>query len=188
MWSAHYSCQILIELEFAGQVFEKYSNIEYEEHPSTWSHVTSWRQTDVTNLKVAFHSFTEAPKNFFHWHYSPLWVLACRTMSFIFSYLPPTLSIFSFPALEDLFLLLPPKNKLHLFSLPWMSSCVSYKWKCVSSGMSCRVIWQCVWAFRRNLFAVFNIVKWFSLVETYRCLGKTSCLNWEASVLYLQCS
>ena len=95
---------------------------------------------------------------FFHWHYSPLWALACRTISFhffpichqlypsshsqhlkisfdflfpsfpgsssfsssigttahcglwpveqcpsIFSYRPPTLSIFSLPALEDLF-------------------------------------------------------------------------------------
>ena len=49
---------------------------------------------------------TPAPHFFFHWHYSPLWALACRTMSFqFFSYLPPTLSIFSLPALEDLFLL-----------------------------------------------------------------------------------
>jgi hypothetical protein len=40
-----------------------------------------------------------------HWHYSPLRALACRTMSFHFAYLPPTLSIFSLPALEDLFLL-----------------------------------------------------------------------------------
>ena len=31
---------------------------------------------------------------FFHWHYSPLWALACRTMSFhFFSYLPPTLHL-----------------------------------------------------------------------------------------------
>ena len=38
-------------------------------------------------------------------YYSPLWALACRTMSFHFCYLPPTLFIFSLPALEDLFLL-----------------------------------------------------------------------------------
>ena len=46
-----------------------------------------------------------AARNFFFlWHYSPLWSLACRTMSFhFFSYLPPTLPIFSLPALEDLF-------------------------------------------------------------------------------------
>jgi hypothetical protein len=30
---------------------------------------------------------------FFHWHYSPLWVLACRTRSFHFSHPSPTLSI-----------------------------------------------------------------------------------------------
>jgi hypothetical protein len=30
---------------------------------------------------------------FFHWHYSPRWALACRTRSFHFSYLSPTLSI-----------------------------------------------------------------------------------------------
>jgi hypothetical protein len=29
---------------------------------------------------------------FFHWHYSPLWALACRTRSFHF-FLSPTLSI-----------------------------------------------------------------------------------------------
>ena len=55
----------------------------------------------------------------FHWHYSLLWALACRTMSIIFSYLPPTLSIFSLPALEDLFLL-----PLYIFSwfFPFFSS------------------------------------------------------------------
>jgi len=37
---------------------------------------------------------------FFHWHYSPLWALAVEQCSSIFSYLPPTLSIFSLPALE----------------------------------------------------------------------------------------
>ena len=40
---------------------------------------------------------------FFHWHYSPLCVLACRTISFHFS-LSPTLSIFSLSALEYLFI------------------------------------------------------------------------------------
>ena len=46
------------------------------------------------------------PFFFFHWHYSPLWALACRKYPSIFPYLSPTLSIFSLPALEDLFLLL----------------------------------------------------------------------------------
>jgi len=42
---------------------------------------------------------------FFRWRYSPLWALACRTIFLHFS-LSPTFSIFSLPALEDLFLLL----------------------------------------------------------------------------------
>jgi hypothetical protein len=42
---------------------------------------------------------------FFHWHYSPLWVLACQTM-FLRSVLSSALSIFSLPTVEDLFLLL----------------------------------------------------------------------------------
>ena len=82
---------------------------------------------------------------FFHWHYSPLWAVACQTMSFHFflsannslhlltpstsssigttahcglwpvelcpsnfSYLPPTLSIFSLPALKISFYFLFP--------------------------------------------------------------------------------
>ena len=64
---------------------------------------------------------------FFYWHYSPLWALACRTMSFhFFPYLLPTLSIFSLPALEDLFLL-----PLSIFSwvFPFFSSLLVLKWR-----------------------------------------------------------
>ena len=65
---------------------------------------------------------------FFHWHYSPLWALACRTVSFHFS---PSLSIFSLPALEDLFLLpLSIFSWVSLFSslpvLEWRSFWASY--------------------------------------------------------------
>ena len=42
---------------------------------------------------------------FFHWHYSPLWALTCRTMSFNFLPTCHQLSPISLPALEDLFLL-----------------------------------------------------------------------------------
>ena len=49
--------------------------------------------------------------SFFHWHYRPLWALACRTTSFHF-FLLPTLSIFSFLALEISFYFLFP-------SFPW---------------------------------------------------------------------
>jgi hypothetical protein len=40
---------------------------------------------------------------FFHWHYSPLWPV--EQYPSIFPNLSPTLSIFSLPTLEDLFLL-----------------------------------------------------------------------------------
>ena len=72
----------------------------------------------VSNIRIVF---------FFHWHYSQLWALACRTMSFhFFSYLPPTLSIFSLPALEDLFLL-----HLSIFSwnFPFFSSLPVLEWR-----------------------------------------------------------
>jgi hypothetical protein len=36
-----YSCQILIKLEFCGQIFEKYSNIEFHENSSSGSQKTS---------------------------------------------------------------------------------------------------------------------------------------------------
>jgi len=54
---------------------------------------------------------------FFRWRYSPLWALACRTIPLHLS-LSPTFSIFSLPALEDLFLLL-------LSSLSWVFLFVS---------------------------------------------------------------
>ena len=41
---------------------------------------------------------------FFHWHYNPLWALACRTMSFHFL-LSATNYLHLLPALEDFFLL-----------------------------------------------------------------------------------
>ena len=56
---------------------------------------------------------------FFHWHYSPLWAWPVEKCPFIFSYLPPTLSIFSLSVLEHLFLL-----PLSIFSwvFPFFSS------------------------------------------------------------------
>ena len=59
----------------------------------------TWRSLSTSSFQSNTAIF------FFHWHYSPLWALACPTVPFHFSHLPPTLSIFSLPALEDLFLL-----------------------------------------------------------------------------------
>ena len=66
---------------------------------------------------------------FFHWHYSPLRALACRTMSFHF-FLFATNSIFSLPALEDLFLLplsIPSSSWAKIF-LGILSSSILSRW------------------------------------------------------------
>ena len=56
---------------------------------------------------------------FFHLHYSPLWALVCRTISFHFFYPSPTFSMFSLQTFEDLFLL-PPSILSWVF--PFISS------------------------------------------------------------------
>jgi hypothetical protein len=44
--TACYSCQILMELEFSRQIFEKSSNIRFHENPSGGSRVVPCGQTD----------------------------------------------------------------------------------------------------------------------------------------------
>jgi hypothetical protein len=44
--STNYSCQILVKLEFHGQIFEKYSNIKFIGNPSSGRRVVADRQTD----------------------------------------------------------------------------------------------------------------------------------------------
>ena len=46
MWSAPYSCQILMNLAFALQTFQKYSNIKFNENPSSGSTVIPCGRTD----------------------------------------------------------------------------------------------------------------------------------------------
>jgi len=33
MLCTHYSCQVLIKLEFSGQIFDKYTNTNFHENP-----------------------------------------------------------------------------------------------------------------------------------------------------------
>jgi hypothetical protein len=40
------ACQIVMKLEFSRQIFEKYSNIEFHEYPSSGSRVVSHGRTD----------------------------------------------------------------------------------------------------------------------------------------------
>jgi hypothetical protein len=61
-----YSCQILMQLEISRQIFQKYSNIRFDENSSNGSRVAElfhayWR-TDVTKLIVAFRNFANASK------------------------------------------------------------------------------------------------------------------------------
>jgi hypothetical protein len=54
-------------LEFSRQIFEKYSKVKINHNPSSGGGVVPCLQTDgrtdITKLKVAFRSFTNAPKN-----------------------------------------------------------------------------------------------------------------------------
>jgi hypothetical protein len=67
MYSARYSCQILVKLEFSRQIFEIFSKIKFHENPSSRNRVVSCGLTDgrtdrhdePNNL---FRYFTNAPK------------------------------------------------------------------------------------------------------------------------------
>ena len=59
MWFAYYSCQILMKLEFSGQIFEEYSNIKFHEKSIHWEPSCSmWmdRWTDMTKLILDFRN------------------------------------------------------------------------------------------------------------------------------------
>jgi len=56
MYSARYSCQILMKLEFSQKIFEIYSNIKFHEHQSGGSRVVPRGQTNTTKLIVAFRN------------------------------------------------------------------------------------------------------------------------------------
>ena len=62
-----YSFQILMKLEFSRQIFKKYSNIKFNENPTSKSRGVPCRrmdgQADMTKVTVAFHNFPRAPKN-----------------------------------------------------------------------------------------------------------------------------
>ena len=66
MYSARYSCHILTKLGFLGEIFEKYPNIKFHEHPSSGSRRyysrTDGRRTHMKKLMVTFRSFANVPK------------------------------------------------------------------------------------------------------------------------------
>jgi hypothetical protein len=62
MSGTRYCCQIVMKLEFSGQVFEEYSNMKFIGNPSSESRVVPCgRRTDMTKLIVAFRNFAIAP-------------------------------------------------------------------------------------------------------------------------------
>jgi hypothetical protein len=63
MYRTSYSCQFLIKLDFYRQIFEKCSDIKFNENPSSGRVDVACGRTDTTKLEVAFHSFAKPPKN-----------------------------------------------------------------------------------------------------------------------------
>jgi hypothetical protein len=58
------SCRILMKLEFSRQIFEKYSNIKFQENPSNGAELfLADGRTDMTKLIVVFRNFANAPNN-----------------------------------------------------------------------------------------------------------------------------
>ena len=57
-----YSCPILMKLASSPQIFEKFSNIKFNENPSSGSRVVPCGRTDMTELTVDVRNFVIAPK------------------------------------------------------------------------------------------------------------------------------
>jgi hypothetical protein len=67
MWSARHSCSSSMKLEFSCQIFEKYSNITFNENLFIGNRVVPCgrqdRRTDMTKLIVSCRKFVNASKN-----------------------------------------------------------------------------------------------------------------------------
>ena len=74
-------CPILMKLGFSGQIFEKYSNIKFNENPCSGSRVVTCGREDMMKLIVAFLSFANAPKQE---TYSSLWCINSPIMRQIY--------------------------------------------------------------------------------------------------------
>jgi hypothetical protein len=74
MCSKRYSCRSLIKLQFSRQIFEKHSNVKFNENPCSVNCVALCRETDkrsarrtdeeVTKLTVAFRNLVHVPKKY----------------------------------------------------------------------------------------------------------------------------
>ena len=65
-----YSCPISMKLEFSRQIFDKSSNIKFNENPSSGNRDVPCRQTDgrtdMTKLIAAFLNFADARRNYYY--------------------------------------------------------------------------------------------------------------------------
>jgi len=52
-----------MNLEFYQEIFEKYQNIKFHDHPSSGSRAVPEGQTDITKLILALRNYANAPKN-----------------------------------------------------------------------------------------------------------------------------
>jgi hypothetical protein len=60
LWSTHYSCQILMQLEFPREIFEKSSNIKFHENPSGGSRVVPCGWMNWHEASSRFMHFCES--------------------------------------------------------------------------------------------------------------------------------
>ena len=123
MQSACYTCHILMKLECSRQIFEKYSNIKFNENPSSGSRVVPCGQTDkridVTKIIIPLRDFANVPKNVFL-----------------------TLSIISCSNCVPIFTRVVPKVMSNFFLLAnWEQQT---KESAVVDGTSCCVILECL--------------------------------------------
>jgi hypothetical protein len=68
MWSAGYACQMLIQPEYCGQIFAKYSDIHFHENPfgGRMGRRTDGRRdrrAEMSKLIFAFRNVSDAPKS-----------------------------------------------------------------------------------------------------------------------------
>jgi len=65
MWGTHYSCQILLKLEFSQKILKKNSNIKFHKHPSSESWKVPCQRTDRhTEANSHFLQFYECAKKY----------------------------------------------------------------------------------------------------------------------------
>ena len=92
-YNTHYSCRILIKLQFSRQIFEKFSNAKFHNNWSRGSRVIPWgrtetdRQTAITklifekNLQAQIEIFCNSIQCLFHRFLNPPGVISSRKIN-----------------------------------------------------------------------------------------------------------